>query len=575
MATRSAILEVGVKGEQQYKQAIAELNRGNQVLNAEMKKLAEEYKGNESSMEAMRAKSDVLERQLSQQKDKVQTLRDALQNAATSFGEADRRTQSWQTQLLNAERDQIKLERSLEETNKAIEEQGNAIDEDSQEMTKLGDAVDQVADKLGIHLPKSAKEALNGFEGLSAGSVAGMAATAGAVAGVIKIAQELHEITLEAAVDVDALLTQSVISGVSTDTLQAWTYAQELIDVSVETMTSSLTKLTNSIYDASQGNDKLAETFESLGVSIEDTSTGQLRPAEDVFYDVIDALGGMEDQTKRDAVAMDLMGKSAQELNPLIASGSKALKGFEDAARDCGYVLDEYQIKKLAAVDDQYQETQLAVDAFEKKIAVEFAPASQKAMEIFEDAVTSAGNALVDSGLVEYFGTAVSSVLGLVEAGGRLISSLPEWINPLQNVAREMEGLAYVAATVADAVDLVSGLMPWNWGSGQASTALGWNIDKGQMSHIQQVKYRNGVSYNAAGDDNWRGGLTWVGDGGGPELVRLPQGSTIYNAQESRQIAAASATDTSRIESLLERCLQRMDGIERELADAEAVRRMA
>ena len=345
MATRSAMLEVGVKGEQQYKQAIADINRGNQVLNAEMKKLAEKYKGNETGMEALRAKSDVLSRQLLSQQDKVQTLRDALKNAATSFGEADRRTQSWQTQLLNAERDQIKLERSLEETNKAIEDQGNAIDEDSQEITKLGDAVDQVADKLGIHLPENAKEALNGFEGLSAGTVAGMAAAAGAVAGVIKITQELHEITLEAAADVDALLTQSVISGVSTDTLQAWTYAQELIDVSVETMTSSLTALTNSIYDASQGNDKLAETFKSLGVSIQDTATGQLRPAEDVFYDVIDALGAMDDQTRRDAVAMDLMGKSAQELNPLIASGSKALKGFEDAARDCGYVLDEYQIK--------------------------------------------------------------------------------------------------------------------------------------------------------------------------------------------------------------------------------------
>jgi len=79
--------------------------------------------------------------------------------------------------------------------------------------------------------------------------------------------------------------------------------------------------------------------------------------------------------------------------------------------------------------------------------------------------------------------------------------------------------------------------------------------------------------YNAAGDTNWRGGLTWVGESG-PELVSLPRGSAIYSNQESRQIAAA-ATDTSRIENLLERCLQRMDGIERELADGEAVRRMA
>lgn len=574
MATRKLGARVELDGEREYKKAIEELNSGNRVLASEMKLLQEQYKGSEGSMEALTSKSELLERQLLQQKDKVQTLREALQAAAEQYGESDKRTQSWQIQVNNAEREQVKLEQALNETNKAIEEQGNATDEDSEQMTKLGDAVDQVADKLGIHLPESAKEALNGFEGLSAGTVAGMAAAAGAVAGAVEITQKLHEVTLEAAADVDSLLTQSAISGVSTETLQAWTYAQELIDVSVDTMTDSLTRLTNSIYDASQGNEKLAETFASLGVSIEDTSTGQLRPAEDVFYDVIDALGGMEDQTKRDAVAMDLMGKSAQSLNPLIASGSKALKGFEEAAKDCGYVLDEYQIKKLAAVDDQYQETQLAVDAFEKKIAVEFAPASQRAMEIFEDAVTSAGNALVNSGLVENFGLCVEGVLGLVEAGGRLVSSLPEWINPLQNVSREMEGLAYAAATVSDAVDLVSGLMPWNWGSGQASTALGWNIDQGQMSHIQQVKYRNGVGYNAAGDENWRGGLTWLGEGGA-ELVDLPQGSRIYTNQESRQIAAASATDTSRIESLLSRIEGRLERVEYELADAEAVRRMA
>ena len=37
MATRIAKLNIEVGGEQQYKQSIAEINRGNQVLNAEMK----------------------------------------------------------------------------------------------------------------------------------------------------------------------------------------------------------------------------------------------------------------------------------------------------------------------------------------------------------------------------------------------------------------------------------------------------------------------------------------------------------------------------------------------------------
>ena len=84
----------------------------------------------------------------------------------------------------------------------------------------------------------------------------------------------------------------------------------------------------------------MAKKFADLGVSITDTSTGQLRDAEEVFYDIIDALGGMENQTERDAAAMGVLGKSAQELNPLILQGSGALQELAKEAEAAGYVLD-------------------------------------------------------------------------------------------------------------------------------------------------------------------------------------------------------------------------------------------
>ena len=56
------------------------------------------------------------------------------------------------------------------------------------------------------------------------------------------------------------------------------------------------------------------------------------------------------------------------------------------------------------------------------------------------------------------------------------------------------------------------------------------------------------AGYNAAGDRNWRGGLTWVGEGG-PELAWLPHGSQIYSNQESTQMAAAGGMDTRELEA--------------------------
>ncbi len=52
------------------------------------------------------------------------------------------------------------------------------------------------------------------------------------------------------------------------------------------------------------------------------------------------------------------------------------------------------------------------------------------------------------------------------------------------------------------------------------------------------------IGRNAKGDDNWRGGLTWVGEEG-PELVELPGGSRILPNRESVAAAAAMTAQAS------------------------------
>ena len=123
MATRTIKARVEIDGEKQYKQALSELNSGNKVLASEMKKLQAEYKGNAESVEFLNKKGDLLQRQLQQQKDKVQTLKDALANAAQKYGEADKRTQDWVVKLNNAEAAQFELEHAIEENNQALEGQ--------------------------------------------------------------------------------------------------------------------------------------------------------------------------------------------------------------------------------------------------------------------------------------------------------------------------------------------------------------------------------------------------------------------------------------------------------------------
>lgn len=560
--TRTLKARVGLDGEDEYKRALSELNSGNRVLTSEMRKLQAEYKGNTQSVEYLTKRGELLERQLLQQKDKVATLREAVQQMAEKYGEADARTQAWIVKLNNAEAAEMGLQHEIDDNNKSIEQQGSVFG-------KLTGKVEELAGELGIKLPPQASNALKAIQGLSTGSVMAFAAIGAAVTAVVAAIKALHENTVQVAHDVDEMITESMVTGLSTQTIQQFKYAENLIDVSYQTITSSLTKLTRSMASARDGNAATADTFKALGVSITDAS-GNLRSSEDVFYDVVDALGQVDNATERDALAMEILGKSAQDLNPLIIQGSDALRELGEEAQETGYVLDESQIKKLGEVDDAYQRSQLQIEALKKELAADFAPASREAMELFVKAVKWASEMLHDSGIITGLAAILESIGGIIETTLHLITDvLPgtsQGINQFKNV---LSGLAIVMATVADAANVITGLLSFDFE--RVGTSLGFNKNRGQASNLQTVlmqqqgtyedwyafyndplkdtsKYgydaATGLYYdlktgnyvygnNATGNDNWRGGLTWVGENG-PELVALPSGSRIASAQDSR-----------------------------------------
>lgn len=96
---------------------------------------------------------------------------------------------------------------------------------------------------------------------------------------------------------------------------------------------------------------KEIDQFARLGVRYKEHN-GELRSAEAVFYDTIDALGKMTNETERDSMAMDLFGRSAKELNPLIEAGSKRFKELGKEAHTVGYVMSTENLQKFGELDD-------------------------------------------------------------------------------------------------------------------------------------------------------------------------------------------------------------------------------
>ena len=142
-------LKIGLEGEKEFKKALADINQSFKVLGSEMKLATSQFDKNDKSVEALAARNKVLRKEIDEQTTKIDTLRKALQNAATSFGENDRRTQNWQIQLNNAEAALNDMNRELDENEKAIKEGGKAAEESGSKFEGFGKVLKTVGVALG------------------------------------------------------------------------------------------------------------------------------------------------------------------------------------------------------------------------------------------------------------------------------------------------------------------------------------------------------------------------------------------------------------------------------------------
>lgn len=590
MATRKVNTEFTVTGEEKLRRAITEINNGAKVLKSEMNKLTAEYDGNTDSAEFLTQKYDILERQMLTQKDKVEALKQAVADSAEAYGEADSRTQNWIIQLNNAEAALANTYGEMGRTQTAIKDMDGALDNVSGStetasggMESLGDVLDTVADKLGIKLPDSITKTADGLGAIPTSTAVAAGAFAAVLAVVVKLEKKLMDMTKEAADSAKNLVDMSSQTGISTENLQAFQYAEDFIGVSTDTIADSLKDLTTKMSDAANGNEDVIEKFDQLGVSIYDTD-GNLRNAEDTFWDVVDSLGEMSNQTERDALAMDLINESAQKLNPLIEIGSEGFKKYADEAENVGYILSNDQLKALTDVDEAQNRLLKSQEAVSKQISAEYAPYMSDALNETRELIEKVGKALIDSGAVDAFGSILDSAVSLLEPLGDLVSDL---LPPLGVL---LQGVAGTIAWIADTINLIVGLLTLN--GDRISTALGLNPNK--ASNIQKALY--GADYktesyydstgnyydpttgqwtgnyfhNAGGNDNFPGGRTRVGENG-PETVYLPQGTVIANAQETRADGGYDAPVNVYIEA---RTIQEFNDIIEIVRDAQRVRRM-
>lgn len=142
-------LKIGLEGEKEFKKALTEINQSFKVLGSEMKLVESQFSKNDSSAEALAARHRVLTDQVEAQRKKVEMLKQALANAAESFGENDRRTQAWQIQLNNAQAALNGMERELADNESAMDALGKEMDDTGDSADDLEEELDDAGDAAG------------------------------------------------------------------------------------------------------------------------------------------------------------------------------------------------------------------------------------------------------------------------------------------------------------------------------------------------------------------------------------------------------------------------------------------
>ena len=336
---------------------------------------------------------------IEQTKDKLNKLKAAQDDVKAAF----ERGEISEEQYIAFQGEIVKTEDRLKHLEGQVNQTGDA-------MQDAGDKTSGFGDKLKSGLATAAKAA-----GVAIAAV-GTAVVAGAKA--------LTDFTVSGAEYADTIMTDSAVTGIATDKLQEYRYAAELVDVSTDTLTKSMAKNIKSMSSAAKGTGATAEAYKALGVEVKN-SDGSLRDSQEVYWELIDALGQVDNETERDAMAMQILGKSAQDLNPLIEAGSARMAELGQQAHEAGAVLSQDSLENFGAFDDQLQYLKVNAEAAKNALGTALLPVLTNLATTGNSLLTDFTKSLVDAnGDIGKMAEAVSKLIPQIIS--KIVEALPD-----------------------------------------------------------------------------------------------------------------------------------------------------
>ena len=394
-----ATVKLGVEGISQFKNNMNQAKQAVKTLDAQLSLSEKQFKQTGDAESYMTEKTELLKAKLEQQKAVVDNAQKALDDMASrGVDRASKAYQDMYRQMITAKGALIDTENQLNGVAEAGDKAADGVSETNAQLKRIGEGVNfqQVTTGLGKitdGLEKAAKKALS-------------------------LGKQIINTMVSAGSWADDLHTRAMYYGLTDEELQRMEKTSTLIDTSVEAIVSARKKLAKEKEAASKQD---MGAWAVLGINPNDA-----KDPDDLLWKTGEALMKLTDESKQEAYAQELLGRSWSELIPLFTAGREEYEKTNESWK----VVSQESIDALGKMDDEYQRLMADWESFKYEALAQFAEpmseafqAAQSALGQFMDYLKSEeGQKLIDN--------VVNS-----------LKSAIEWISKPENIQAAIEGL--------------------------------------------------------------------------------------------------------------------------------------
>lgn len=504
----------------EFSGGITECNRKMGLLDAEMKYASERAKAFGDETDQLRIKQEGLTQKIELQKKIVEQQAQAYDKAMTKYNGTGKEVDRLDKSLLSARTTLQRYENELKDTTKQLDKMEKETEDAGKKSKSFGDTIRDVAEVVGVKTSPMVEKLAEHFDYLDE-NIGKAVLTAGT------LMTTMGALSLKTAEHAKEVINVSQTMGMTTTEYQIWDYVLKTVGHDAESASGDIAGLAEKAKDAADGGKDMAAVFNEVGVSVKD-SQGNLKSQNQLFLELILNLQNMEDVTRRNAIASDLLSTTGEKIVPILNMNKQELSGLMRQARETGYVMGDELLKSAYDVSQGTQELSAKMEALKYNLGSGLLPV----LDFFVELLNAIPTPVLIA--ISVFGTLASIILSV----GKAVTTYrtQALLAAAANTALGVSGgtataglgpLLGILLAIAAVIALIVG----------GSAAL----DKALKSASQAANQAANVKpkYNAEGTDYFEGGKTWVGEKGA-ELVELPRGTKILSHKDSMKAARRS-----------------------------------